>query len=56
MTANPLLILGVIFAIFATLALIFLGVAMLSVFMAGFLDHHDSPNEGLFHDDIDLKQ
>lgn len=55
LSANPLMLLGFLVAFLALLALVFLAVAMLSVFIAGFTDL-DTPNEGLFQDDIDLKQ
>ena len=54
LSTNPLLLLGFLVAILTALALVFLAVAMLSVFIAGFTDL-DTPNEGLFQDDIDLK-
>jgi hypothetical protein len=55
-SSNPLLVLGILVAILTATALMLLGAAMLSVFIAGFTDHHDSPNEGMLPDDIDIKQ
>jgi hypothetical protein len=50
-STNPLLVIGILVALFTVTALMLLGVAMLSAFISGFTDHYDSPNEGMLPDD-----